>query len=132
LQRWRLRLGLTGLVVGALICSVAVMGSLHLVDAPCPSDARSQHPIAVYLVPAIVKHQSMVAIPSREVTLGMGMLACADGWVVGRNVVDEADIRSPTATVNVATHWVLGVWLTGRLPDYADTRRWRVVLLPEA
>lgn len=124
------RIGLGALLLAALVLIGETVGSIHAVEQPCPRGARAEQPITVHLVPSVVRHQSWVGLPADLVALEMELVACVDGRIAGRGVVDENDIERTVATVNVATHWVGALWLSGRIDEYRDPQRWLIVLPP--
>jgi hypothetical protein len=116
--------GLAIFVLAAILFWAIV---LHGVDEPCPRAGLVQQASEVRLVPSIIPHQSWVAVPSERVSLDMQLVVCVDGLAIGRGSVDDEDMASPNAVINVPTHWVDWLWLSGRLQEYQDPTRWLVV-----
>ena len=119
--------GLALLILGALVLAPLVV---HDVGQPCPPGVQTERPAAVHLTPSLFKHRSVVQVPSADVTLNMPLVACVDDRVVGEGIADEEDLASELTTINVATHWVNWMWLSGRLGELQRPERWVVVLGP--
>ena len=130
IPRW-VAVTLCGLVLMATVISVPLRRSVNMVDQPCPEGAQVARPVAIWLSPSLVRHQSWVGIPASLVALDMELVACVDGRIAGRSIVDEHDIQRTVATVNVATNWVMLAWVTGRIDDYRDPQHWQVIVSPQ-
>jgi hypothetical protein len=127
----RAALTLCGLVLMVIAVSTPLRRSVNVVDQPCPEGAHVARPVVIWLNPSLVRHQSWVGIPASLVALDMELVACVDGRIAGRSIVDENDIQRTVATVNVATNWVMMAWVTGRIDEYRDPEHWQVIVSPQ-
>ena len=116
-----------GLAIFVLAAILFWFFVLHGIDEPCPRAGFVQQASEVHLVPGIIPHQSWVGVSSERVSLDMQLVVCIDGLAIGRGFVDDEDMASPSAAINVPTHWVDWLWLSGRLREYQDPDRWLVV-----
>ncbi len=100
---------------------------VRAVDQPCPDGQHIEQPVAVRLTPTLWEHQSWVGVPVQEVSSGMLLFACTDGFLVGSGTVDADDVEQAVVTVGVPTRWVISHWLAGDLESWHAADRWRVV-----
>jgi hypothetical protein len=115
-------------VVGGavLVAGLAALRASSMGDHACPGGSETITPVAVRLVPTVIRHRSWVDVRSADVRLGAKLLACTDGRLVGETLVTEEHLAMPITSIGIPTRWVAGTWLAGRLDEYQTTARWTI------